>query len=314
MNQAAHGVSDEFAFKVYERDNDAHNVMHSTLLVDCGATSHIITDESKFTKFDESFQPESHFIELADGSKSNNVALKRGDVSVSMVESNGQRVRASLKNALYIPSYPQDIFSVQAATERGSTVTFRPDCAELMYKDGTKFNVDKCGRLYYLSVCNDNVMCHSVNCTRDLKSWHEILGHCNHDDVLKLENVVDGMKVFGKTCKPNDCAVCALGKMAQDRSRKPRTRSTAPLQLVHTDLAGPIDPVSADDFRFAIVFTDDYSGFTFVYFLKSKGDVVAATERFWQILRHLAMSNACDQIMVLNSLQQLLIHSSERIT
>ena len=32
------------------------------LLVDCGATAHIITHESKFSSFDESFRPESHFI------------------------------------------------------------------------------------------------------------------------------------------------------------------------------------------------------------------------------------------------------------
>jgi len=36
----------------------------------------------------------------------------------------------------------------------------------------------------------------SVNYACNLSSWHEILGHCNYDDVLKLESVVDGMKVM----------------------------------------------------------------------------------------------------------------------
>ena len=28
----------------------------------------------------------------------------------------------------------------------------------------------------------------------DQKGWHEILGHCNYKDILKLKDVVEGMK------------------------------------------------------------------------------------------------------------------------
>ena len=82
------------------------------------------------------------------------MALKRGDVN------------ATLKNALYIATYPQNIFSVQAATERGASVSFNPDSAELVYKDGTKFNIEKHIRLYYLSTFNKNDS-DSVNYTRN---------------------------------------------------------------------------------------------------------------------------------------------------
>ncbi|KAJ8021025.1 hypothetical protein HOLleu_40779 [Holothuria leucospilota] len=49
-----------------------------TLLVDCGATSHIVTDITKFVSFDESFCPEEHYMELADGTREKNTAKKRG--------------------------------------------------------------------------------------------------------------------------------------------------------------------------------------------------------------------------------------------
>ena len=45
-------------------------------------------------------------------------------------------------------------------------------------------------------------------------------------------------------------------------------------------MAGPITPISTEGFKYAIVFTDDFSGITCVYFLKSKSDTVAATEKF----------------------------------
>jgi hypothetical protein len=50
--------------------------------VDCGATTHIVHDISKFISFDKQFNPEHHYIELADGSRSNNVTLKRGDAQM----------------------------------------------------------------------------------------------------------------------------------------------------------------------------------------------------------------------------------------
>lgn len=63
--------------------------------------------------------------------------------------------------------------------------------------------------------------------------------------------------------------------MIQSRNRNPDARATKPLELVHTDLAGPIDPASREDFRYSIAFTDDYSGAIFVYFLKNKSYTVA---------------------------------------
>ena len=253
----------------------------NTLLVDCGATAHIITDLSKFTKFDDTFQPDKHFIELANGTRANNVALKRGDVDVTIVDSSGTPVKATLQNALFIPSYPQDIFSVQAATERGASVTFQPDSAELTYKDGTKFVIEKHGRLYYLNTYDNIADSDSVNCVRSMNEWHQILGHCNYDDIEKLEHVVDGMKVSHKSSsKPNDCNVCILGKLTQNRNRKPDARATASLELVHTDLAGPVDPASKEGFKYCLAFPDDFSGAVFVYFLRNKSDTVDATERF----------------------------------
>ena len=269
-----------FAFEINNYAGESATKKPNALLMDCGASTHIINDESKFSKFDDKFAPEKQYIELADGTQSKNVALKRGDVEMTIMDTTGKLVNATLKNTLYITTYPQNIFSVQAATERGTSVSFNPDSAELVYKDGTKFNIDKHGRLYYLSTFNKNDS-DSVNYTCDQKGWHEILGHCNYEDILKLKDVVEGLKISNSSSsKPQDCNVCIEGKMTQSRNRNPDSRASAPLELIYTDLAGPIDPVSREGFRYSIAFTDDYSGAIFVYFLKSKSDTVAATQKF----------------------------------
>ena len=114
--------------------------------------------------------------------------------------------------------------------------------------------------------------------SKSLREWHEILGHCNLQDIFALENVVDVMRVTGK--KEFDCETCVMGKMTQPRNRKPDTGATMPLELVHCDLAGPIDPIAREGFRYALAFVDDYSGMIMIYFLQNESDTLRATEKF----------------------------------
>lgn len=279
FNTASNYPADDehsFTFKIASVDTGVFQ--NNSVLVDCGATAHIITDENKFLRFDDTFNGDKHFMELADGTRANNVAVKRGDAQITLQDKNGGLVNVTLKNALLVPSYPQDIFSVQAATENGASVNFEPKSAELVHSShgDVKFQIEKHGRLYFMKTYNNT---DSINYTCSMQEWHRILGHCNIDDVLNLENVVEGMKV-SEDRKKRDCNICMLGKMTNDRNRNPRVRSTVPLQLVHTDLAGPIDPISSEGFKYAIAFTDDYSGASFVYFLQNKSDTVRATEKF----------------------------------
>ena len=46
------------------------------------------------------------------------------------------------------------------------------------------------------------------------------------------------------------------------------------------DLAGPIEPTEINGHKYAITFTDNFSGSVFVYFLKTKKDTVSATKKF----------------------------------
>ena len=59
-----------------------------------------------------------------------------------------------------------------------------------------------------------------------------------------------------------------------------KLRTEALLDMVHTDLAGPIDPMSHSWHSYALSFTDDYSIAVFVYLLRNKSDTVRGTESF----------------------------------
>ena len=77
-----------------------------------------------------------------------------------------------------------------------------------------------------------------------------------------------------------ECEPCVMGKQFVSRSREADDRSKVPLEFVHSDISGPVEPAAKDGFRYALNFVDDYSGSTFVYFLKQKSDAARGLEKF----------------------------------
>ena len=74
-----------------------------------GATTHIVHDLRNFTKFDTQFNPEKHFIELADGKRSNNVAQRRGDAEVEICDVKGKTHRTLFTFLLTSRIYSQSM-------------------------------------------------------------------------------------------------------------------------------------------------------------------------------------------------------------
>ena len=50
-------------------------------------------------------------------------------------------------------------------------------------------------------------------------------------------------------------------------------RASAPLDLIHSDLMGPFPHPLIRKARFFLIFVDDFSRFTWIYFLREKSDV-----------------------------------------
>ena len=57
-------------------------------------------------------------------------------------------------------------------------------------------------------------------------------------------------------------------------------RATKPLELVHSDLCGPMQVDSSGGSRYMLTFIDDYSRYTHVCFLKKKSEVLQKFKQF----------------------------------
>ena len=66
-------------------------VNENKILVDSGASTHIFSDPSVFSKFDEDFSADNVYLELADGSKCN-IVENIGVAIVPMLDINGKKM------------------------------------------------------------------------------------------------------------------------------------------------------------------------------------------------------------------------------
>ena len=114
---------------------------------------YIRNDESKLVSFQKNFNPKDHYINLADSSRTNNVAMKKGTATLYLLDIDGNMHGIYLQNGLYASSYKQSISSVQVATERGDTIDFSSDKALLATTDRTNVNIKKKDGLYHLNKC-----------------------------------------------------------------------------------------------------------------------------------------------------------------
>ncbi|GJR61546.1 putative ribonuclease H-like domain-containing protein [Tanacetum coccineum] len=114
------------------------------------------------------------------------------------------------------------------------------------------------------------------------KLWHKRLGHLNFKTMNKLVkgNLVRGLpfKLF-----ENDetCVACQKGKQHR-ASCKSKTKNSIslPLHLLHMDLFGPTFVKSLMKKMYCLVVTDDYSRFTWVFFLATKDETSGILKSF----------------------------------
>ncbi|KAL5531331.1 hypothetical protein ACEPAG_4208 [Sanghuangporus baumii] len=110
-------------------------------------------------------------------------------------------------------------------------------------------------------------------CPLDTTLWHRRFAHLNHGDMNRLmtEELVKGIVVKSKSTPDSICEPCIAGKQHRSNvSKLASHRASGLLQLVHSDVHGPLPIQSRHGFKYWITFIDDYSCYWAVLPLKKK--------------------------------------------
>jgi hypothetical protein len=77
-----------------------------------------------------------------------------------------------------------------------------------------------------------------------------------------------------------DCAPCKLGKSKSLPFPLQGSCASTCFEIIHSDVCGMSPVLSHAQYRYFMTFIDDYSRFTWVYFLRSKVDVISTFKTF----------------------------------
>ncbi|GJY10249.1 retrovirus-related pol polyprotein from transposon TNT 1-94 [Tanacetum coccineum] len=106
--------------------------------------------------------------------------------------------------------------------------------------------------------------------------WHRLLSHLNFGTInhLTKQDLVDGLPKF-KYIKDHMCSACEQGKRKKSILKPKLVPSThSKLKLIHMDLCGPMRVESINGKKYILVIADDYSRYTWVYFLRTKHEAL----------------------------------------
>ncbi|GJX92519.1 putative ribonuclease H-like domain-containing protein [Tanacetum coccineum] len=198
------------------------------------------------------------------------------------------------ENVYFVRELKFNLFSVSQMCDKKNSVLFNENkCIvlspnfKLIDETQVLLRVPRKNNMYSVDLKNivpkRGLTCLFAKATSDeSKLWHRRLGHLNFKTMNKL---VKGNLVRGLPSKlfENDqtCVACQKGKQHRASCKSKTENSISlPLHLLHMDLFGPTFVKSLMKKMYCLVVTDDYSRFTWVFFLATKDETSGILKSF----------------------------------
>ena len=251
------------------------------LIVDSGATHHVVKDFRHFKGALEQIAP----VHITFGNQYKVLVEFKGIAEVKVLDAAGKLHLLQLHDALYVPGAEENLLSISAASAKGVSCTFVDN--KCVLKGASTVDIIMKQNLYMLSVVtmDKEVDAHAnmaaVKESPDL--WHRRLGHIGQTRLVKMvtEGMVTGIKddvvkeIRQKGLEA--CDACIKGKHKRRPYKSSKTKTKAPLELVHMDLMGPFAEQSLGGGSYIGTWLDDYSGWAEIAILSEKSQVYGKT-------------------------------------
>lgn len=234
--------------------------------IDSGATAHF-TNNKKLLSITKDIP--NAMCTIADNQKLHVESVGNTQIEI---DNNGKNDAVLITDVLHVPKLSTNLLSVSRIAQQGYMVVFdRKKCTIFDEERNAIATASEDHGMYKLDRPIHRI--HAVGTTTDYETWHRRLGHPCHNVLMRMRNTV--LKDINiNEANRNTCIPCVKGKQHRLPFYPSTNCTTQPLQIVHSDLCGPMQHTSYGGSRYFLTFIDDYTRKVFVYFLKGKDEVL----------------------------------------
>ncbi|CAN1336948.1 Retrovirus-related Pol polyprotein from transposon TNT 1-94 [Linum perenne] len=208
----------------------------------------------------------------------------------------GNFIDPTFNNVLFVPELKHNLLSISQLCGKTNRVVFEAHCCRVERISDNKILLtgQRNGNIYSINLKDQNAFNEKCFNAVDLSTeliWHRKLGHISLTQILKLAalGLVSGLPKI-KSKHDFFCTACVQGKQTKTSFKSVYFISTnKPLELIHLDLFGPSNVQSLGGKSYAFVLVDDFSRFTWVYFLGKKDETFDCFKKF--VLQETISSN-----------------------
>ena len=258
----------KFCFYTQETNDNQENPKISWI-VDSGSSSHMVNNK----KCLKSISVVTSEISVAKKSESMHAE------AIGRIETEN----GTLNKVLYVPELSKNLLSVNAITSHGGEVNFTKDTVQVKVNNNTVLMGNKTETgLYEIQLKTSSHEEALITNEKNAEVWHKKLGHLNYTYLKKLTSISTGIENLKFEVDELNalCEVCVKSKQSRQPFSETRSRATRPLELVHTDLCGPITPSTWDNNKYIVTFLDDYTHFVMLYLINNKGETANVIQNY----------------------------------
>lgn len=241
---------------------DQNTFSKNSWYVDSGCSNHMTHDAEKLSDYQKTRR--NFTIRVANGEE---IPVKgRGNYVVKGCGNS----KLPLENVLHVPRLSMNLISVSDLVKKEFAINFdKRGCLIKNQKEEVVATCHEVDGIFQLREKENNVVNLTLSNEPLLNLWHRRLAHLGQNYINLLKNMVTGIE-FKNVEKLAPCIPCINGKTCKSPFKNKGTRARQILEIVHTDICGPMEESSFAGSRYMLLFIDDYTRKTHVYFLKNK--------------------------------------------
>ena len=248
-------------------------------VIDSGATNHVCISLQGF-KVTRSLHEEDFTLRTGDGTLVRAEAV--GEVHLYFDEFRF----IVLRYCFYVPRFKRNLISVACLIKDSYSVSFNNKVV-IRKNNSLICNGWMHGNLYFIkpkmhslldTELEKNSKRHKSSHSNKSYLWHLRLGHISLNRIQRM--VKDECLDLYEVEPWPQCESCLEGKMTKRHFAAKDSRAEKLLELVHTDVCGPMNIEARGGYEYYITFIDDYSRYGYVYLMTRKSEAFDKFKEF----------------------------------